>query len=207
MTSETSIGTGANRHWRNNLILGQSTAPAIFSVTTSTAYSSSDYNGFRPNPGAAYSFQWQCPAARRQLRRDAVRRRRRRWTRCGACRCSRRGRGAERRSRCSPTSSRRSEQYAKASGQDRNSVLVDYDVFVNVPKLDRDPKTVQRLYNFSDLRLSGCGRVRRRSIAASRFRMSTTASRARRRTSARSKPASRCRSTDRGRRSKWKQHS
>ena len=42
------------------------------------------------------------------------------------------------------------EQYAKASGQDRNSVLVDYDVFVNVPKLERDPKTVQRLYNFSD---------------------------------------------------------
>jgi hypothetical protein len=29
-------------------------------------------------------------------------------------------------------------------------VLVDYDVFVNVPKLDRDPKTVQRLYNFKD---------------------------------------------------------
>ena len=58
VTSETSIGTGANRHWRNNLILGQGTAPAIFSVTTSTAYSSSDYNGFRPNPGAPYSFQW-----------------------------------------------------------------------------------------------------------------------------------------------------
>jgi hypothetical protein len=29
-------------------------------------------------------------------------------------------------------------------------VLVDYDVFVNVPKLERDPKTVQRLYNFKD---------------------------------------------------------
>jgi len=29
-------------------------------------------------------------------------------------------------------------------------VLVDYDVFVNVPKLDRDPKTVQRLYDFRD---------------------------------------------------------
>ena len=42
------------------------------------------------------------------------------------------------------------EQYAKASGQDRNSVLVDYDVFVNVPRLDRDPKTVQRLYTFGD---------------------------------------------------------
>jgi hypothetical protein len=41
-------------------------------------------------------------------------------------------------------------EYQQATGQDRHSVLVDYDVFVNVPKLDRDPKTVQRLYNFRD---------------------------------------------------------
>src|SRR5262245_51481555 len=58
VTSETSIGTGSNRHWRNNLMLGQGTAPAIFSVTTGTSYSSPDCNGFRPNPDAAYSFQW-----------------------------------------------------------------------------------------------------------------------------------------------------
>ena len=29
-------------------------------------------------------------------------------------------------------------------------MTLDYDVFVNVPKLDRDPKTVQRLYDFKD---------------------------------------------------------
>ena len=40
--------------------------------------------------------------------------------------------------------------YTKATGQDQHSVLVDYDVFVNVTKLDRDPKTVQRLYDFKD---------------------------------------------------------
>ena len=34
-------------------MLGQSTVPAIFSVNTSASYSSSDYNGFRVNPGAA----------------------------------------------------------------------------------------------------------------------------------------------------------
>jgi hypothetical protein len=28
---------------------------------------------------------------------------------------------------------------------------VDYDSFVNVPKLDRDPKSVQRLYDFKTL--------------------------------------------------------
>ena len=36
VTSETTVPSGANTHWLNNLMLGQSTAPAIFSVTTST---------------------------------------------------------------------------------------------------------------------------------------------------------------------------
>ena len=103
-------------------MLGQGTAPAIFSVNTSTSYSSSDYNGFRPNPGAAVAFQWNVgAAARRQARpqRSGIRD----------------ARGLRRRRR----------------GQDQNSVTLDYDVFVNVPKLDRDPKTVQRLYDFKDL--------------------------------------------------------
>jgi hypothetical protein len=140
VTSETSINTGANRHWRNNLILGQSTAPAVFSVTTSTAYSSSDYNGFRPNPDAAYSFQWNVqpdppPGAGRGAAPAA------------APGGGRGGAGGP----LQPYQFTTLEQYAKATGQDRNSVLVDYDVFVNVPKLDRDPRTVQRLYEFEDL--------------------------------------------------------
>ena len=120
VTTETAAGSSANSHWRNNLMLGQSTAPAIFSVTTSTSYSSSDYNGFRPNPGAAVSFQWNVgppPAAGRG------------------------GRGA---------GFATLAEYVKATRQDQNSVMLDYDVFVNVPKLDRDPKTVQRLYDFKD---------------------------------------------------------
>ena len=58
--TETIGGASANVHWRNNLILGQNAQPAVFSVTTNTNYSSSDYNGFRPNPGAE-SFQWNSP--------------------------------------------------------------------------------------------------------------------------------------------------
>jgi hypothetical protein len=149
VTSETSIGTGANRHWRNNLILGQSTAPAIFSVTTSTPYSSSDYNGFRPNPGAPYSFQWNVqpdipPAAGGRGAAPGAAGR-------GAAPAGGRGAaGGAEGGPLQPYQFTTLEQYAKASGQDRNSVLVDYDVFVNVPKLERDPKTVQRLYNFSD---------------------------------------------------------
>src|SRR5262249_40873937 len=59
--SETSAPSSANAHWRNNLILGENSAPAIFSVTTFTNYSSSDYNGFRLNPGADVAFQWTSP--------------------------------------------------------------------------------------------------------------------------------------------------
>ena len=45
--TETTAGSSANVHWRNNLMLGENSAPAIFSVNTNTNYSSSDYNGFR----------------------------------------------------------------------------------------------------------------------------------------------------------------
>jgi hypothetical protein len=41
--------------------------------------------------------------------------------------------------------------YSQATNQDRHSVLVDYDIFVNVPKLDaQDRKTVQRVYRAED---------------------------------------------------------
>jgi hypothetical protein len=119
VTTETSAATSANSHWRNNLMLGQGAAPAIFSVNTTTAYSSSDYNGFRVNPGAKASFQWNVgppPAA-----------------------------GAPAAAGFATLA-----DYTKATGQDQHSVLVDYDVFVNVTKLDRDPKTVQRLHDFKD---------------------------------------------------------
>jgi hypothetical protein len=61
IVSETAVGASANAHWRNNLFLGENSAPAIFSVNTNTNYSSSDYNGFRENPGAEFSFQWNSP--------------------------------------------------------------------------------------------------------------------------------------------------
>ena len=43
-------------------------------------------------------------------------------------------------------------EYAKATGQDAHSVLVDYDVFMKVPKVDaQDAATVQKLYDAKDL--------------------------------------------------------
>ena len=42
--------------------------------------------------------------------------------------------------------------YARATGQDRHSVLVDYDVFVKVPPLNaQDRATVQKVYKAEDL--------------------------------------------------------
>ena len=128
VTSETSIGTGANRHWRNNLILGQAGGP-IFSVTTSTPYSSSDYNGFRVNPGAEVSFEWISPP--QGVTADFT------------------GPG-----RTATLETRRfasMADYGAATGQDRHSIAVDYDVFVNVRRLDaQDAATVQRLYKAAD---------------------------------------------------------
>jgi hypothetical protein len=36
--------------------MSENSAPAIFAINTFTTYSSSDYNGFRPNAGAPYLF-------------------------------------------------------------------------------------------------------------------------------------------------------
>ena len=44
-------GPASNQQYRNNLILAQGAFDPVLAVTTYTNYSSSDYNGFRPNPG------------------------------------------------------------------------------------------------------------------------------------------------------------
>lgn len=145
--TEIAAGSSANSHWRNNLVLGENAAPAIFSVTTNTNYSSSDYNGFRPNPGATAAFQWTSPewsvaaifgeapaaqgvpasAAAAATERDGP------------------NRALETRRFASL------DAYVSATHQDQHSVLVDYDVFVHVPRLDaKDLKTVQRLYTDKD---------------------------------------------------------
>jgi hypothetical protein len=134
--TETSAGSSANVHWRNNLMLGENSAPAIFSVNTNTNYSSSDYNGFRPNSGAEFSFQWNSPPFAIQADYS------------GLLLSGPGPRGA------SPIETRRFAtlaEYSRATRQDQHSVTVDYDIFVNVPKLDaQDLKKVQSLYTTDD---------------------------------------------------------
>jgi hypothetical protein len=128
--SETTAAAASNIHWRNNLMLGQNAAASIFSVNTFTAYTSSDYNGFQPNPGAQISFEWNAPSGGRSSDFTGP------------------GHTANLETRRFASLA----DYAAATGQDRHSVLVDYDIFVNVRRLDaRDAASVQKLYKADDL--------------------------------------------------------
>jgi hypothetical protein len=127
--AETQVAAASNIHWRNNLMLGQNAAPAILSVNTFTSYTSSDYNGFRVNPGAKAAFEWTSPAA--GVASDFT------------------GPGHE----AKLTTQRFTSlaDYVAATKQDQHSVAVDYDVFVNVPRLDaQDVASVQKLYKADD---------------------------------------------------------
>ena len=123
--SETQAAAASNVHWRNNLMLGENSAPAILNVTTMTSYTSSDYNAFRPNPGAKAAFQWTAPPA--AVRADFT--------------------GPGHTAALQTRSFVSLAEYSAATGQDRNSLTVDYDIFVNVPRLDaQDAATVQKIY-------------------------------------------------------------
>lgn len=133
------MGAVSNVHFRNNLFLGEGarstlssdtspvaeTPPEIFSVDTSTAYSSSDYNGFRPNPGSPSVVVWAGPT--------------------GGAMTDFKGPHAK---RGYPTLA----DYAKATGQDRHSVTLDWDIFVKASPADRSDPT--RLYSPSDFDFS-----------------------------------------------------
>jgi len=151
--SETSAPSSANAHWRNNLILGENSAPAIFSVNTFTNYSSSDYNGFRVNPGANVAFQWTSPASTVSADYSSLLR-----SPQGSEGGDGRGRGGVAGSAANRDTSMEARrfktlaEYSQATHQDQHSVAVDYDIFVNVPRLDaKDLRSVQKLYKAEDV--------------------------------------------------------
>jgi len=127
----------SNLHFRNNLILGKSQNPAVFAIESNTNYTDSDYNGFRPNEGAEYSFEWSTPpfsvralfpgemgalAMQQQNQLEAKSRERRRF--------------------------KTLKEYSEATGQDRHSVLVDYDVFQKVTPPGPDLRTLYKTSDF-----------------------------------------------------------
>jgi hypothetical protein len=138
--TETAAGSSSNVHWVNNLMLGQSGAPAVLAVTTFTGYSSSDYNGFKPNKGAAVAFEWNSPAD--PLGQDYT-------ELLGTAQTPPPARTLVRRQWATLA------DYKKGSGQDAHSIAVDYDIFVKVPELNgRDPKTVQTVHTTEGLDFS-----------------------------------------------------
>jgi hypothetical protein len=110
-------GPASNQQYRNNLFLAQGAFDPVFAVTTYTNYSSSDYNGFRPNPDKADSFEWNSPefGVAAAFGQNPV-----------------------------PRRYRSLQEYGQATGQDQHSVLLDYDAFVRVSK--PDPSDPQRVY-------------------------------------------------------------
>jgi hypothetical protein len=138
----------SNVHYRNNLILGKSETLETFAVETNTNYSSSDYNGFRPNEGAEFSFEWSTPPIsmranfpgeagkvrfQQQVQLEAQARERRRF--------------------------KTLKEFSQATGQDRHSVVVDYDVFVRVSPPGPDPRTLYKPSDFDFQLRAGSGAV------------------------------------------------
>ncbi len=115
------VGPAANVHFLNNLILGDGYLDPVINLRTTTNYSSSDYNGFRPNPGVANAFEWDSPPF--QV-------------------------AADYQGKLTDRHFKSLREYSEATGQDRHSVLLDYDIFVNVKMPDKsDP---QHLYKPAD---------------------------------------------------------
>ncbi|MEO8596075.1 MAG: hypothetical protein ABI759_22340 [Candidatus Solibacter sp.] len=118
----TMIGPAANIHFRNNLFLGDGWSGTAYSVRTFTNYSTSDYNGFRPNALPEFQFAWNSPAF--ETAADY------------------KGQQVTRRFKTL-------KEFSDAAGQDRHSVLLDFDIFQKVTM--PNPADPQRLYSPEDL--------------------------------------------------------
>jgi hypothetical protein len=115
------MGPASNVHFLNNLILGDGFADPILNLRTYTNYSTSDYNGFRPNPNVEDAFEWNSPPF--EVAADYQ-----------AQQVTRKFKSLQ--------------EYSQATRQEQHSILLDYDVFVNVSVPDKsDP---QRLYKPED---------------------------------------------------------
>jgi hypothetical protein len=115
-------GLASNYHFRNNLFLNWIPDQPIFSVSTYTNYTSSDYNGFLVDPGAAYSFAWNSPPSYKL--KDYV----------------------------NPLEEGQYatlELYRQETGQDEHSILINYDIFEHV--YPPDPDQITTIFDADDL--------------------------------------------------------
>jgi len=119
---QTAGGPYSNAHFRNNLFLGRNTDRGIMTWGNATGDYSSDYNGFRPNPGVERQYNWVAPAAGKTAyeRGDGVRR-----------------------------SFATLAELREATGQEIHGIEVDYDIFENLSP--PDPARRHHVYHSMDL--------------------------------------------------------
>ena len=128
-------GPMGNAHFANNLMLAQFAWSAgggtaqgmpVLGVTTYTNYSESDYNGFRPTPGYDDAFEWNSPAFATE---------------------------ADFNGRLETRHFKTLKDYQTATGQEKHSILIDFNTFVNVSIPNNlDPQHVYRPEDY-DFRL------------------------------------------------------
>ena len=112
----------SNYHFRNNLIFGWQSSETVYSVDSFTNYTSSDYNGFRINPEADCAFIWKSPPF--DVMKDYTKARTERKYALLA-------------------------EYGDATNQDKHSISVDYDIFINISQVDLNDVT--RIYKAEGL--------------------------------------------------------
>lgn len=113
----------SNAHFRNNLFLGRD-APnrGIMTWANATGQFSSDFNGFRPNRGAAAQFVWLAPRPGETAYEPA----KEQWRTFASL-----------------------AEFRDATGQEQHGKEVDYDIFVNLGP--PDPSNRHAVYHAADL--------------------------------------------------------
>ncbi len=114
----------SNAHFRNNLFLSRN-APGrgVMTWANATADYSSDYDGFRPNPGVAKQYSWLAPAAAGTTTHGA---KDSDWKSFSTL-----------------------DEFRKATGQEAHGIEIDYDIFENLAP--PDPARRHHVYHSMDL--------------------------------------------------------
>jgi hypothetical protein len=113
----------ANVHWRNNLIMGRGTPDrGVMRWANSTEAYSSDYNGYRPNPGVKEQYRWLAPAP---------------------------GKTAYQPERGATKAFETLAGLRAATGQEQHGIEVDFDIFEEMTPAD--PAKRHHVYHATDL--------------------------------------------------------
>jgi hypothetical protein len=122
---QTGADSYSNTHYRNNLFLGRGgSSRGVMTWANATPSYSSDYNGFRPNPGVANQYSWLAPAAGQVAYEPQPGD----WRRFATL-----------------------AEFRAATGQEQHGVELDYDIFEGMTPPDPSPAQRYRVYHAADL--------------------------------------------------------